>query len=144
MPGYVTLSYGLGMLGLPLAIFVPPPAVVARRATLVTMLFLFLGLSLAAAGATLLALDHWNAGLAVGGGSLATLFLMFWAAAPGRNDVRDDDGEEPGGGGGGTGPKRPEDDPPAPDGSGLDWDDFDRFRDQWADEHAPSRELIPC
>jgi hypothetical protein len=141
----VTLSYGLGLLCLPLAVFVPPPRAVAGRAPTVTFGLLFLGVGLALGSVVVLMLGHWYEGLAVSGGALATLFLMFWAAAPRRHgDATDDDAEE-GGGGGGNLPVGPVDDP-APGGSALDWGEFDRYRDTWAGERAaaPDRELIPA
>jgi hypothetical protein len=123
------------MLGLPLAIFVPPPALIRRRASATVIVLFAIAVGMLLTGIVVQILGHWYPGLAVGGGALGALMLMFWAAAPDPRNADEDDAED---GGGGGSPKGPPDDPEHPGGSGLDWDDFDRVRNQWSHE----RELV--
>lgn len=132
----MTFSYGLGMLGLPLAIFVPPPAAIRRRASATVIVLFAIAAVLLVTGIAVQVLGYWYPGLAIGGGVLGALMLMFWAAAPDPRNADEDHAEDDGGGG--SQPKGPPDDPEHPGASGLDWDDFDRVRDRWSDE----RELV--
>jgi hypothetical protein len=93
------------------------------------LLALSAGLVLAA-GILLVALDDAYPGVALAGLSVTVFLLMLWAAGTPRRRPPDD-GED-GGGGGGRGPVRPPEAPDAPDGLGVDWQEFDRLRSEWA------------
>jgi hypothetical protein len=127
----VHISYALGFALVPIALYVPAPTALVRRAAFVG--FLLLGLSLllvVSAGVLIVSLDDAYPGIALALLSISVFVLMLWTAGTPRRRPPDD-GED-GGGGGGRGPIRPPEPPKAPDGLGLDWNDFDRLRNEWA------------
>jgi hypothetical protein len=87
----------------------------------------------------LLAMDRWW----LAGAALTIAIVVglpaFWVAQAPDSEPPDEDGQDDGGGGGGR-PPRPRH--PEPSGPGLDWADFDRLRERWAQEPEPGREPV--
>jgi hypothetical protein len=132
LPAYVALVYGIGLTGAPLILFVPPPARVARHATLLCGVLLKLTAVLVALATMFMALRVWWPGLTLGGVALTVVTAMFWAACEPRDlRRRGDDGDE--GSDDGGGPKRPPTprDPDGPGGLDINWGEFDRQRAGW-------------
>lgn len=121
---------------MPIAILIPAPRLVVRRAMAIGLFLFACSTALLVTGAFVI-VTQTNAypGIALILLSVSVFMLMLWTAGSPRRKPPDDDADN--GGGGGRGPKTPPREPGPPDGLGIDWDDFDRVRGEWGRDREP-------